>query len=431
MRKYLMKIGLKLPSQLRVSLKRMFPNLAQWVIQNPNTFLGPKDPTQFGISEAVLKALIFHSTATHPNPLKPSLALFSPWKPSKSGIAWHADKLVAELRKTYEVDVFVSNVSNSWIPEVGVYPFAFFEVLNYTKKYQYRMFNFGNGPDHEESLRALEEVGGTVILHDVRISSIPTLWPVPNNWRIGKFGDLGLMRIPLDSQIFVHSNFARKMIESDPYGKYLSVDVFENGLPIDNIGSTRNGPIKVIGSAGFVTPSKSPELIAEAWGRIAKINSDIQFRFIGQCAEKYRQELLQIFHRASHGKANLAFFQDLDEKEYWKQIDELDLAVQLRNSTNGESSGTAIEIQARGIPTVCTDIGANLELPDNIFTKVAKNITASQLADVILELVNNNSDYILRSKNGISWSKQRTFSNYASEIMKKIKVAPIRMEDEV
>lgn len=429
MRKALYSFSIKLPTPLRKRLKVIFPKMAQRVLQNTDHLNRNIQKDESNLSRVILKALIFNSMTDHAPTLKPKMAFFSPWMPSKSGIAWHASKVVFELLKYFSVDVFVSNMDPDWLPETGVFPISFFEVMNIKHHYNFRLFNLGNGPDHAESLQILENLSGSVILHDVRISAVPSNYSIhPTTWRNGPYGDLGLYRLPLDAQVFVHSEHAKEMVLSDRYGKHLNVNVLGNGLPVDVVGKVRKSPPVVLGSAGFVSPVKSPELIAVAFGLLARSDIDLQFRFIGSCTVEYESSLTAIFNRASRDTGTLRFIKDLDESEYWVEVEKLDLAVQLRVSTNGESSGTAIEIQSRGIPVVCTDIGSNRELPAEIFVKVRKDISPTQLAQNLRVLIADLKQYEQRSAAGVKWAKNRIFSNYALELRDKLEEMPISTE---
>ena len=78
---------------------------------------------------------------------------------------------------------------------------------------------------------------------------------------------------------------------------------------------------------------------------------------------------------------------ELSREEYELILATTDVAVQLRDTSNGESSAAVADCLAAGVPTIVTDIGSNSELPDDVVVKVPRDISDGELALLIASLL--------------------------------------------
>ena len=65
------------------------------------------------------------------------------------------------------------------------------------------------------------------------------------------------------------------------------------------------------------------------------------------------------------------------------------MAVQLRASTNGESSAAVGDCLAAGLPTVVTDIGAARSLPPDAVVRVPADVSVDDLAATLGPLLSD------------------------------------------
>ena len=72
-----------------------------------------------------------------------------------------------------------------------------------------------------------------------------------------------------------------------------------------------------------------------------------------------------------------------------------DVAVQLRRTTNGESSGTVADALANGVPTVVTRIGWFAEIPDSAVEGVSVAAAPVEVASAVVRVL---SDPIRRAE---------------------------------
>jgi glycosyltransferase involved in cell wall biosynthesis len=87
------------------------------------------------------------------------------------------------------------------------------------------------------------------------------------------------------------------------------------------------------------------------------------------------------------GGSDVVATEHVDDVEFDAWLRKAAIAVQLRATTNGESSGAVANVIARGVPLIVTDIGAMSELPDDVAVRVPVDVTAEHLADVMAALL--------------------------------------------
>ena len=75
------------------------------------------------------------------------------------------------------------------------------------------------------------------------------------------------------------------------------------------------------------------------------------------------------------------------DAEYAAWLDRAAVAVQLRRSANGESSGTVADCLASGAVPIVSGIGAGRDLPADGVVSVGPSVTAAELAPSIADLL--------------------------------------------
>jgi glycosyltransferase involved in cell wall biosynthesis len=108
---------------------------------------------------------------------------------------------------------------------------------------------------------------------------------------------------------------------------------------------------------------------------------------------------------------------EVDDDEFEAWLDRATVLVQLRDGSNGESSGVVAKALARGVPLVATEIGAVGELPDDVLVKVDRAISASELAEVIERLVLDQGMRSKRSEAGRRYAGEHTYRHQASAVL--------------
>ena len=96
------------------------------------------------------------------------------------------------------------------------------------------------------------------------------------------------------------------------------------------------------------------------------------------------------------------------------------MLVQLRDASQGESSGVVAHALARGIPLVVTDLGAVRELPDDAAVKVPRDITHDELARVVEDLVLDPARRAALSAAALRFARANTYRHQAERLLAAI-----------
>ncbi len=352
----------------------------------------------------------------------PTLALVSPLPPEASGIATYAHRFLAHLAKHFRVTVFTGpdglEDSESLPAGVNASDIEFFDTMEQANgRFHHVLYFLGNSHFHVEGYELLKRRGGSVLLHDVRLTGlhneIQRLAPerlingsvgttlahmYPHRFQIqleeravipadvaDRFGVFMTKEVTdAADEVFVHSRFAADLLELDT-GQRPRV-LFDIPMIPEPAPETSNRSATQVCSFGLVDPAKMPERIIDAMIEVNKTSPDIELIFIGGLTSSYQRDLEA---RASAGSNGLqvTFTGHADEATYDRYLHSATVAVQLRSLSNGESSATLAENMAVGTPLVITNIGAQAELPDEIAIKVDPDVSGTELAEAILSIV--------------------------------------------
>jgi glycosyltransferase involved in cell wall biosynthesis len=417
-----------IPKSVRNAFKRSFPELTMVILgRDSNSVTSSRDllaPAETIIppdASNYLEDYLRNSIS------QDQIAVIGPLDPLPSGIAWNTTKLYASLSKLKKSIVFETpSFRQPKSTQPNILPIGFLDILERKKLFEMYLVIIGNGNHYQDTLIKLgtqKNRNMAVLLHDVNISGIES----PTNGSNGLKGKdkLGLSKLPLDTKlILVHSKYARELVLRnlpESFGK-TRVEVLETGVPLDvskHYVTSRSRPTKtIVGTAGFFDFSKNPYLSLDALAIFAKNDMNAQIEWVGQISEHYMKLLMERWEKHGLEKSRLTFLGYLDEINFRKSLSRWSCAINLRQYTNGESSGVVAELAAAGTPVIVSDIGSFTELQDDVFKKVPINAKAIVIAREIDVLVNSSAnDWTDLSDKLVKWSSSRSFENYSTEIL--------------
>jgi glycosyltransferase involved in cell wall biosynthesis len=361
------------------------------------------------------------AVAARVRPRRPRVALVSPMPPMRSGIATYAGRLVEHLRHHVDVTAFVDFDEDTVSPVDGVtvLPTRSFEGIDASGRPFDRVVTFlGNSTFHVEALEVVKRAGGTVVLHDARLSGLygevqrlhpgrlvrrsvgRTLGEVyPERYRaLVESQDV----IPPDMaylsgvhllaevtaaahQVLVHSDYAAILTELDT-GVRPEV-VFPIPCPSPRARAGEPDADHVV-SVGIVSPTKGAELLVDAVAALRRRRPAARLTFVGGVTDHYRDELLARAEAAGVAGA-VALTGHVPDEEYDQILSRATCAVQLRTFTNGESSAAVMDALAAGLPTVITALGSMAELPEGTVAAVRAGAAAEEVADALADLLDD------------------------------------------
>lgn len=339
-------------------------------------------------------------------PHKPLLAFVSPLPPERSGIANYSAELLPVLARHYQIELVTDQpivddpTLEQLFPKRSV---AWFE--KHAARYERVLYHFGNSPFHSHMFSLLRRIPGVVVLHDFYLGHILRHLEfsneMPQGWWRALYESHGYPalldrksatdslsiavkypcsgRIVADADgVIVHSRYSATLVEQW-YGQHLAKRVQQ--VPL----MRRSGPASlsserarvrlglapgafVVATFGIINRSKLAHRLLDAWlAANFAIDKDCIVVLAGELNDaEYTAELnnrLPLATSISAGRAIKTGF--LDHARYLDMLQAVDVAVQLRTDTRGETSGAVLDCLAYGVPVIANAHGPLAELPED------------------------------------------------------------------
>ncbi|MEO6654432.1 MAG: glycosyltransferase [Ilumatobacteraceae bacterium] len=302
--------------------------------------------------------------------------------PTASGVADHSKRMIDAIHEGID-DVDVTVFVEQTAPCSAALPYPVHDVATLPTRWSNGeldavLYCFGNNRFHRSFYPLLRVVPGHAFLHDVRLLGAYDqlrLNVLARDLYDGNRDGSALFARPIAERamsVLVQSRHAVDLVEADGGGTALDVgphpcQVVENVTPIDD------GEASWVVSAGIADETKRTDVVADA---MRLLNDELRTALVGLGGERF----------ADDGDG-VVVTGEVSEGEFDRWLRRATVLVQLRSTTNGESSGVAAHAMARGVPLIVSDFAAMADLPDAATVKVAVDISAAELAETIGALI--------------------------------------------
>lgn len=406
------------------------------------------------------------------------LAYFTPLHPSKSGVADYNAELLPYLARGAEMTVFVEKDNevraNRNHAEYAVYNAIHFVEIHRQHPFDLCIYHQGNNQYHEFTYERALETPGLIVLHEHCLHHY-IAWKhlgrdeADGYWdemfyaygrsgarlaemRTGGVGSdyqqflLGLnRRLVLRSLgLIVHNRFSADQIEADvpQVGKEIPITVIPHHLApqVYELDSWDQNECRrslglpedawVIGSFGFVTASKRIPATLAAFKRLLAVVPNAYYVIVGEDHTRHPvAPLIEEF--GLRDRVRLTGY--TTERDFFRYLKAVDVVVNLRFPTAGESSGTMTRAFGAGKPVITTDFGQFAEFPDDICLKVTPGPDEEKELYARLRALAYRPTLRERlSKNAMGWARRECeisrcaarYLNFAEKIVKEHGVPP-------
>ena len=143
-----------------------------------------------------------------------------------------------------------------------------------------------------------------------------------------------------------------------------------------------------IGTFGFVHSNKGIDYIVEALSQLTDAQS-IEFHIVGEGDLRYLRRIYKRLRKIKNGLKS-SIKPGLSQKQFLQEMADVDLAIQLRHPTFGETSSVCQRLLFANIPMLVSDTGYYAGLPDF----VSKVDVPHEAADIRRKI-----EYFLEEKN--------------------------------
>lgn len=370
------------------------------------------------------------------------IAMVTPVPGERTGIADYMGGLLPALARRIDVDVFTTAAPGVVSKELE----DAFSIRHWSElearagDYDQIVYQMGNSPFHSHMPGLLDRLGGMVVLHDFFLSSMfahmdrcegmPGIFAKELERSHGRGAITGLDSEEGWGQARVDFPASKRLIENAD-GIVLhsdhAVELCESYYPgvtrppIYRIAQARNPqpPVEaatreeirqrlgvrpdevLIASFGFLADTKLNLEILEALS-IPGVDggSPVKIAFVGELdGGPYGARVRDALARHPL-RSNITITGFVDAADYDDYLVAADIAVQLRANSRGESSRTALDCLANGLPVVVNDYAAFKELPAGVVAKVAAGFSAAELAEVLRTLIESPEERCRLARDG-------------------------------
>lgn len=349
--------------------------------------------------EAVHESGRFRPEASLPE-RKPTLAFVSPMPPERTGIADYSAELLPALAEYYDIELVVAQaqVADPWVK--GHLPVRDADWLRANAGRVDRvLYQMGNAPFHQHMLALIEEVPGTVVMHDFYLSGLMSWLEIQagqkDAWTRALYEAHGYsavreryqdveaakLKYPANFRllqyaqgVIVHSEYSRALTR-EWYGEVRSNALEVIPLvrrPVQQVDKRQARKKLGLGeddfivcSFGFLDATKLNHRLLESWLHSALAQpQNSQLVFVGECPVGDYGTGLRDTIKASDYRDRIHITGFASQDQFRQYLMAADVAVQLRAHSRGETSAAVLDCMGHGLPVIVNANGSMAELDE-------------------------------------------------------------------
>ncbi len=334
-----------------------------------------------------------------------TIAFLSPLPPTRSGISVYAEMLLPALAERADIVAVDEHPVHSSVRGVPVISLADYESRR--AEFDTAIYQMGNNPYHEWIYREAMQYPSVLVLHDLVLHHLIVEMTLARGlddeyveilranhgaigeaWARGRAAgyhdELGNFLLPASREIarhsrsiVVHNRYAAARLRLMGVERPITIAPMSFEAEVDPSGSARSSfrarlgfsdQHQVLGMFGFVTASKRPEVVFEAFASALRRDPRLRLLVVGQPAPNC--DLPAIFSRFGLDDSMVHTTGYVAEEEFDGYLAATDRVVNLRYPTAGETSGALLRIFAAGRPVAVSGLAQFLEFPDDVARKI-------------------------------------------------------------
>ena len=341
------------------------------------------------------------------------LAYFSPMPPERTGVADYSALLLPALGERLDVSVVkrgskrAPRGTDSALYHVGNNPDAHAWIVDALRRrpgvvvlhdfvvhHLVAGMTIGrrDGHGYLDTMEREHGVVGRLLAHGVLDKRIAPLWESrPEDFPLAWFV------LEHATGVIVHSQAVHDLARAAGYEGPVWI-VPHPAWPVPSVQPARVAPGPVLGCFGVVNASKRiPELL-RAFADVRQGHPEAVLLLAGPTSPGF--DLDRRLQRLGLDEKGLSREGWVDERRLWELMAGVDVSVNLRHPTMGETSGIAIRSLSLGKPLVVSDVGWFSELPDDAALKIPVDTDEVETLTAALELLVTRED--VRAQMGLA-----------------------------
>ncbi|MBI2817104.1 MAG: glycosyltransferase [Acidobacteria bacterium] len=339
------------------------------------------------------------------------LAFFSPLAPKPSGITDYSQALLPHLAEHCEtLDVFIDDYEPAFScsnQHLAIRNYREFEPAYERGRYDTVLYQMGNNPFHVYMYELALRIPGIVVMHEFNLHHLFAHVTVAReDWDTylremeynggapaverakhaqAGLGDLDYNGIPMNRRlleqtrgIIVHSDYVGNLVREAGFRRDVTkiphgVDTGQlevaasRTLVAELTGFRLDDSTTLFGIFGFLKPYKRVREALRAFARVRERRPNIKMILVGEEHPTYPLRPL-INELGISDDVRIVGYVPLDV--FTSCIGGCDICINLRRPTVGETSGSLLRLLALGKPTLISEIGAFLEIPEDAAIRI-------------------------------------------------------------
>jgi glycosyltransferase involved in cell wall biosynthesis len=383
---------------------------------------------------------------------RPILALFSPMPPERSGIADYSMRLVRALEPFADVDVFVDGPPARF-ESVGTRgtQILFHETFPYLDalgRYDEVLYAMGNSKYHASAYEALKLRPGVVLAHEVRFTGFYSWYGVHRSVDPGFFSKAMQTQHPdapsslsdklmvtveeadrfgiqlvselleLSKSFLVHSQYAAEIAQNERPDIADHIRKVRFGIPellVDGPRTELRSPL-LVSTFGIPDPLKRSDDFLRAVPHVLRRVPDAHFAVVGEASAEYLQSLRTLTHSLGV-QDKVEITGRVSVSEYDAYLRRTSCAVQLRASTNGETSAAIGDCLRSALPTIVSDLGHAREYWGEAVWRIPVHAGEEEIAAAIIEILIRPALAQSLSEGAYSYAQRSSFRQAALSLL--------------
>lgn len=369
---------------------------------------GVQQAKRFSWDESAKRAIVVWESLQKPHaecqlinqttPRKPRLAFVSPLPPERTGIAGYSAELLPALSAHYDIEIIVSQ---NTVEDPRVKHHDKVRDVSWLRSHAGEIdrviYQIGNSPFHEHMLSLVQEIPGTVVLHDFYLSGLMA-WlelhaGVKHAWTRALYASHGYRAVceryrdaeaakqhyPANLNILTH---AEGIIVHSEHSRTLARQCYGDSIADDwEVIPLLRSPVEkvdketareqlnidandfVVCCFGFLDFTKLNHRLLKCWLNSALAeNTRCRLYFVGENhGGDYGASLLQTIRSSGHSE-RICITGYVSSEIFRQYLMAADMAVQLRTLSRGETSASALDCMNHALPLIVNAHGSMAEL---------------------------------------------------------------------
>ncbi len=380
----------------------------------------PVQAARFDWNDTAARALgALRALAARPPPAtvtltKPRLAFVSPLPPERSGISFYAAELLPHLARYYDIDLIVAQDRVDGLDRFPTRSVDWFRAN--ARSFDRVLYQFGNSGFHLGMFDLVQDIPGTVVLHDFYLSGAQLIRGHDSYTRLlaedhgygavrdSRSGERGIVDSVLDwpangdvlraaAGVIVHSSHPRALAErffgpgaADDWCEIPLLRVIADLSEADRIAARERLGIApdalLICSFGAIGRNKPSERLIDGFAASATAKTGkARLVFAGEAGED-KNALAEVI--ATRGLDRIVTLSGwVADAEYRDYLQAADIAVQLRSASRGESSAAVLDAQTYRVPVIVNAHGSLADLSPDTVCRIPDAFGTDDLARAI------------------------------------------------